>query len=205
MCRSRFLKVDLFPLAANDALPDLGGTPAPLGFVVAVVELLQARRAISRMSRFKAGMEAVVPDAVAVAVTGLLIYDVGDLGREFVRPRLIALLEIDSPKRVLWQDRRNERTLPGWGRIICRNSRRALGIALAEKKQAGQKQESDSEGLVNVLPHFVFNPRPFRIGWQGPQSSAATTNGRPASSKMLRVMAKIPFADTALSNRGMTW
>src|SRR5215472_13290610 len=72
-CRSG-LQIDLFPLAADDALADLGGCFAFFRLVVGIVKLFQADVALGAMRTFKATVQAVVPHApVAVAVTGLLM------------------------------------------------------------------------------------------------------------------------------------
>lgn len=79
-CRSG-LQIDLLPLATDDALADLGGCFALFRLLVGIVKLFQADVALGAMRTFKAAVQAVVPHApVAVAVTGLLMDDVRNLG-----------------------------------------------------------------------------------------------------------------------------
>jgi len=95
--RGGSFQIDLLPLPTNNPLPDLPGALMLLVHVVAVVELLQAGRAMRSMIRLEAAMQTFVAHAIAIAITGLLINRVGNLGGQLIGVRLVRILEVGSP------------------------------------------------------------------------------------------------------------
>src|SRR5262249_23610398 len=75
------LQVDRLPLALDDACANLRRRLAGLGLLVAVVDLFQASGALGPMRILEAGVQAFVAHAVAIAIAGLLMDHVGNLGR----------------------------------------------------------------------------------------------------------------------------
>ena len=71
---------------------------------VGVVKLLEAVRADCGVRGFVAGAQAAVPDAVAIAVAGLLVNDVGDLSGKLVGALLVCVLELRSPELLGWKN-----------------------------------------------------------------------------------------------------
>src|SRR5215469_13324534 len=93
------LQVDLLPLAADDALADLGRSLSFFRLRVRVIELLQADVALSAVGAFKAAVQTVVAHAtVAIAVTRLLMNYIWDLSRQFVCVSLVVILGIFGPE-----------------------------------------------------------------------------------------------------------
>src|SRR3954462_5994373 len=78
-------QVNCLPLARDNSLPYLGGSPLQFGHLVSVEDFLQAGRAVCAMFRFKTAMQAVMTmPSVAVAVARLLVDHPWNFGREQV-------------------------------------------------------------------------------------------------------------------------
>ena len=92
------LQIDRLPLALNDARANLGGGLAFLVLLVGVVQFLQAGGAAGAVRGLKAAVQAVVPHAVAVAITRLLVQHRGDFRRQVIRMGLVRILPICSPQ-----------------------------------------------------------------------------------------------------------
>jgi hypothetical protein len=92
------VEFDGLPLALLDSGADLLGRLALFVLEVGVVKLFEAVRADSGVRGFVAGAQAAVPHAVAVAVAGLLVDDVGDLCGKLVGAFLVRVLELRSPE-----------------------------------------------------------------------------------------------------------
>src|ERR1700693_920498 len=75
------LQVYLLPFTLHDSLANLGGRLALLVQGIGVIGLFQANRTLSTMGALEAAAQALVSHAaVAIAIAGLLIHDIGNLG-----------------------------------------------------------------------------------------------------------------------------
>ena len=95
------MQVNLFPLPSNDAFTDLFRGFALFMHRVAVIELFQACPALGGMGAFVTAVQALVAQTVAIALTGLLVDDVRDLGCQFVGMGLKWILIFRPQQRFL--------------------------------------------------------------------------------------------------------
>src|SRR5689334_20178755 len=140
------LQIYRFPLTLNDAFTYLPGCLVFLRLLIAVVKLLQAGAAVGRVGRFVTAMQALVTDAVAIAVAGLLVNHIRDLGREEVRLLLERFLKVRAPKLLRRQDRRQLLALGRWSRMV----RRSTGLACSQQRQCEQHYQGD---WFRHIPH----------------------------------------------------
>ena len=82
---------------------------------------------MSGVGGFITTAQALVPDAIAIAIARELINDVGDLGGQFVGVDLIVTLEGRSPKFFLGKDGRQILGLGGRG-LVERRYRVAITL-----------------------------------------------------------------------------
>ena len=104
--RCRVFQVDVLPVATNDASANLLRCLLQLRLTVRVIKLFQAGTAMGGMCALITGAKAFVSHAVAIAVTGKLVEDVGDFFGQVVGVDLVRMLEAVAPALVLGQDRR---------------------------------------------------------------------------------------------------
>ena len=86
------LKVDLIPLTLDDSCANLGWSLIQLSLLEGVVNLFHADAAVRSVAGFKAGVQTLVSDALAVAIAGKLMDDPWYLGRKFVSVHLVRIL-----------------------------------------------------------------------------------------------------------------
>ena len=145
----RLCDVDALPVAALDALANLRGGSAQLGFLVGVGRLAEAGGACGAVRALEAAVEAVVSErAVAVAVTGLLEKHAGDARRHFVDGDLVGVGEIGAGQ--LRSAEYGGQGVPGCGGIVGGDVFRRIGPLCGGSK--GQRTESQTaEQLLHPL------------------------------------------------------
>jgi hypothetical protein len=102
--RGSRLQVYLFPLALDNASPNLLRALPLLVLRVTVIKLFQAGGALRSMSVFETTMQAVVTHSIAIAIAGLLMQNYRDLGCQFISVGLKRILRILGPELFLAQD-----------------------------------------------------------------------------------------------------
>src|SRR5437588_5489952 len=107
----RGFEVYLLPFALDDALTNLGRRPTLLVLLVGIVNFFEADSTPGPVRAFKAGMQAVMAHAVAIAIAGLLVKHGRNLSCQIVSVSLIGRLSVGAPELVFAKDGRQFCTL----------------------------------------------------------------------------------------------
>src|ERR1019366_7793459 len=125
----RCRQIDRLPLAIDDACANLPRRLALLIHGVSVIKLFQTGSALGAVRARKTAMQTFVSHAaVAVAITRLLVDDLGNLRRQFIGMGLIRKLGVVAPKLILSQDRRELAARGRRRRVKMRNALIIFGL-----------------------------------------------------------------------------
>ena len=139
---------------------------------------------------FKAGMQALVSDALAVAIAGQLIDHAGNLGGQLIGMHLVRVLEQFSPTR--WSAGRMGSTSPGIGGLgIVGGNLVALGKCDHGQRRQSARSTADffmDTSSALILAENGAAPKPRTAGGcaaRGTRSMALHYNGDAASEFLL--------------------